>query len=295
MDYDQLFSLFFTLNESLDVRTTQLQQDDIGVFASYEGMRLHSAFQPIVSLPDRKRYGCEALLRPYGRNGEALSPEFAFKRVTGHDQVVCFDRLCRMLHATNYFAQGGGNGYLFLNVSGRHLINVGGGYGATFTRMLKFCGLDPRQIVLEILESHVDRLDLLQQAVEGYREHGFRVALDDFGCQHSNFDRLWLLSPDIVKLDRSLIVQAVGQAKVRRILPKIVEIIHDIGALAICEGIEDEEQHRIATESGTDLVQGYFYGRPSRHLLPPSDEAKKGAGVAAGEKPARNLQRACLA
>lgn len=294
MNYDQLFSLFFTLNESLDARTTQLQRDDIGVFASYEDMRLHSAFQPIVSLKARKRYGYEALLRPYDRNGEALSPESAFKSVTGHDQVVCFDRLCRMLHATNYYAQGGGNGYLFLNVSGRHLINVGGGYGATFTRMLKFCGLDPRQIVLEILESHVDRLDLLQQAVEGYREHGFRVALDDFGCQHSNFDRLWLLSPDIVKLDRSLIVQAVGQAKVRRILPKIVEIIHDIGALAICEGIEDEAQHRIATDSGTDLVQGYFYGRPSRHLLPVSDEFTHGVGPA-GESRLKDLHQTCLA
>lgn len=56
--------------------------------------------------------------------------------------------------------------------------------------------------MLGVLESHVDDLQHLQEAIDAYRSRGFRVAIDDFGCQHSNFDRLWRLTPDIVKLAR---------------------------------------------------------------------------------------------
>lgn len=121
--------------------------------------------------------------------------------------------------------------------------------------------------MLEILESRVDELPRLQDAVDAYRSRGFRVAIDDFGCQHSNFDRLWRLTPDIVKLDRSLIVQASEDKRVRRILPKIVEIIHDLGAQVVVEGIETLDQHVLALDAGTDLMQGFYYARPSAEVL----------------------------
>ncbi|MEI7432124.1 MAG: EAL domain-containing protein, partial [Betaproteobacteria bacterium] len=69
--------------------------------------------------------------------------------------------------------------------------------------------------------------------------------------------------PDIVKLDRSLIVQATENPRVRRVLPKIVEIVHDLNARVVCEGVETREQHAIALDSGVDLLQGFYYARPS--------------------------------
>lgn len=180
-----------------------------------------------------------------------------------------FDRLCRVVHALNFFHQSGAQGDLFLNISGRHLLSVGKGHGHTFETLLRHCGLAPTQIVLEVLESGVDDLQHLQEAVNGYRSRGFRVAIDDFGCQHSNFDRLWRLTPDIVKLDRSLIVQASTNARARRILPKIIDIIHDLGAQVVCEGIETAEQHTLARAAGADLLQGYYYARPSTEVVSP--------------------------
>lgn len=118
-----------------------------------------------------------------------------------------------------------------------------------------------------MLESHVDDLRHLQGAISVYRSRGFRVAIDDFGCQHSNFDRLWRLTPDIVKLDRSLIVQVTKNSRARRILPKIIQIIHDSGAQVVVEGIEIPEQHALARDAGADLLQGYFYARPSVEVV----------------------------
>jgi len=34
----------------------------------------------------------------------------------------------------------------------------------------------------------------------------------------------------------------------------------------VCEGIETAQQHALATDSGVDFVQGYFFARPVRDL-----------------------------
>ena len=65
--------------------------------------------------------------------------------------------------------------------------------------------------------------DVLQ--AKGYRtleavngEEGVRLALDDFGAGHSNFDRVWRIRPEIVKLDRSLVQRALKSQRVARML-----------------------------------------------------------------------------
>lgn len=77
------------------------------------------------------------------------------------------------------------------------------------------------------------------------------------------------MTPDIVKLDRSLIVQGTTNERARRILPKLVEIIHELGAQVVCEGVENLDQHRLAVDAGADLVQGYYDAQPSSDLLNP--------------------------
>jgi len=245
-----------------------LKFDHRGAFGSYRGLRLHSVFQALFASADGRPVAHEALLRVSDRNGVALTPAQAFAVPQGQEEIVYFDRLVRMVHAVNFVNQARGDAPLFLNVSGQHLLSVGeGDHGQTFEKLLGHCGLKPSQIVLEILESRVDDLSHLQRAVEAYQRRGYRVAIDDFGCQHSNFDRLWLLSPDIVKLDRSLIVEAGANPRARRILPKLIEIIHDLGAQAVCEGIETPEQHALARDAGADLVQGFLYARPGPGLV----------------------------
>lgn len=236
---------------------------------SYRGMHLSSVFQPLFVARTLRAAAHEALLRVTDQAGIPLSPAAAFAVPESANDAVYFDRLCRILHALNFVSQAGGTeAELFLNVSGRHLLNVGnGGHGETFERLLALCGLKPQQIILEVLEARVDDIERLDEAVRAYRKRGYRVAIDDFGCEHSNFDRLWRLTPDIVKLDRSLIVQGTTNERARRILPKIIDIIHDLGATVVCEGIENHEQHRLAIDAGADFLQGYYYAIPSPLLV----------------------------
>lgn len=249
--------------------TPHLHLDDDGSTGHYKGLHLCSVFQPLLNARTHQAHSHEALLRVRDANGASLSPAAAFALPQTTDEAIYFDRLCRVVHALNFVRQASPDSDLFVNVSGRHLLGVSNhGHGATFERLLGMCGLQPRRVILEILESQVDDISHLNDAVAAYRARGYRVAIDDFGCEHSNFDRLWRLTPDIVKLDRSLIVQSTVNQRARRILPKIIDIIHELGALVVCEGIETPEQHHLAIDSGADLVQGYFYARPSPRIQP---------------------------
>lgn len=235
-----------------------------GVFGT---IRLHSAFQPLLDAATLRPAAHEALLRARLHSGEEISPAQAFRAPQSAEDIVFLDRLCRTVHAYNFATQASDGDVLYLNVDGRHLLNVGGGtHGRAFETLLGHCGLAPEQIVLEILESDIADEQRLIDAVAAYQARGYRIAIDDFGCSHSNFDRLWKLTPDIVKLDRGLIVQSAANPRARTILPKLIEILHDLGALVVCEGIETAEQHALVMDAGTDLVQGFLYARPQATL-----------------------------
>ena len=57
----------------------------------------------------------------------------------------------------------------------------------------------------------------LARCVQYFRDLGCLVAIDDFGAGESNFERIWRLKPDIVKLDRSMVVEATRTPRVRSI------------------------------------------------------------------------------
>ncbi len=139
-----------------------------------------------------------------------------------------------------------------------------------FERILHAHSVPTHKVVIEILESAIDADKQLTEAIGNYRDRGYHIAVDNFGSRHSNLDRLWKLSPDYVKLDLSIVQQAEDNPRVRKILPKLVDIIRDLGAQPVIEGIETQVQLDLAIETGSTLLQGYFLGKPvvARELQP---------------------------
>ena len=234
----------------------------------FRDVALTSAFQGIVSASDRRVYAHEALLRVRGRDGRSVSPVVLFERMNAREDGRLLDRAVRLLHVSNFYRQLGAGSRLFLNVHGRHIEVRDLAHGEFFAAVLAEQGLSAGAITIEVLESSIEDNAALEAAIKSYKAFGFRVAIDDFGARHSNFDRVWQLDPDYVKLDRSLVVAAASNGRARIVLPKIVEILHDLGARVVCEGIEDEEHAKIAIESGADFLQGYLLGRPAALVSP---------------------------
>lgn len=250
------------------------QQDSLSfsgtrITGHYAGLALSSVFQPLVALPDGQVVGHEALLRAHTQEGKALTPESVFVIPSDAHEVVYLDRLARTLHALNFLQQPErGDSSLFLNIHPRHLVAVASDHGLVFEEILRRLGLTPRQVVLEILEAAIDDLPRLKEAVGNFRQRGYRIALDDFGRGHANLDRLWQLSPDIVKFDRTLIDSASRQLKLRHSLPKLVALVKDLGAQVAFEGVETPDHLNLALESGADLAQGYLIATPAADCQP---------------------------
>lgn len=246
-----------------------LELDDFGiethekeVIGKFFGFHLRSMFQPIRnSEKSGAALGYEALLRPM-LGTDAVSPQFAFSVADNLGKLVKLDRVTKTLHMLNYLNVEDSNSYLFLNVHPKLLVSVTT-HCRMFERILHLSSVPIPQVVIEILENAIKEESQLLEAIANYRDCGYKIALDDFGSQNSNFDRLWKLAPDFVKFDASLIKQAQTDTKVRRVLPKLIEIAEELGAQVIIEGIENETQRKLALDAGATLLQGYFLGRPA--------------------------------
>jgi EAL domain-containing protein (putative c-di-GMP-specific phosphodiesterase class I) len=252
------------LKESLrlDLDDYGLTEQFTGEFSStYLGVQLNTAFQPIYDSEAGDLFGHEALLRP-SLGGELVStPEFAFTYAEQAGKLVEFDRVSRTLHVLNFRQIYAENGLLFLNVHPKLLISVNE-HGKVFERILHANLVPTDRVVIEIHEGLVEQDKQLTEAIDNYRDRGYRIAIDRFGSAQSHIDRLWKFSPDFVKLDLNLIQKAESNERVRKILPGLVKMIRDLGAQAVITGIETQTQLNIAIETGSTLFQGYFLAKP---------------------------------
>jgi EAL domain-containing protein (putative c-di-GMP-specific phosphodiesterase class I) len=262
-------------------------------FGHFRGMRMGSNFQPIYSLAHSRIVGHEALLRASTAAGAAVPPQRALGLACDEEERVFADRLCRALHLHNYQADGDDDGmsWLFLNVS-TEVVKRTGQSEPFFAELLAHHRFPAQRVVVEILEGEISDPSLLSEAVANYLDMGCLVALDDFGADGSNIERIWRASPDIVKLDRKLIAAAEYSPKARRVLSATVALIHEVGCLALIEGVESQEQAAIALDSDADLVQGFYFARPASMPLRHSDGgiATLTRRLAAAQRPALQHQ-----
>ena len=119
------------------------------------------------------------------------------------------------------------------------------------------------RIVLEIPESLVMAGAQHEvRALAGLRMLGYRLAIDDFGCEYANLDRLLSFPVSEIKLDRSIIERAVRWESGREFLQSLAGMCASLGLATVVEGIETREMLALARSAGFDVVQGYLLGRP---------------------------------
>ena len=123
-------------------------------------------------------------------------------------------------------------------------------------------GIPPENIVIELNESHIQQVGPLVRFVNRYRRAGFLIALDDMGAGFSNLDRISLLEPDIIKLDRSLVQDVTRSYHKQEVFRCMVGLANKVGAIVVAEGVETGEELNAAIEYGAHLIQGFCLARP---------------------------------
>lgn len=146
------------------------------------------------------------------------------------------------------------------NVSAGRIMDPG--FAETACRKIK----PPRdRFGLEILETvSVEELGApLKFAIDGLRDMGFRIEIDDFGSGHASIKSVLDLAPHALKIDRELVQALDGGEQSGRMITSIIEIGKALDVQIIAEGVETEEQAVLLQAMGCHTLQGFFFSRPS--------------------------------
>lgn len=240
------------------------EYDNITIEEILDSELIVTHFQPLLSFKRKQIIGFEALSRGINPGDKSLIPPGTLiEEAEKYGLILELDRLFRRkaIEAFSGYYQKNRNSVLSINLDS-NAIKEGLGSRNLIKTVEKF-RIEPSSIIIEILESEVDDINILERFVEEYRNMGFMIALDDFGSGYSNWDRIVKLRPDLIKLDRSIISGIDSDFYRQEVARSIIKLSHNTGSIVIAEGIETEEEALKILELNADMLQGFLMGIPS--------------------------------
>lgn len=127
-------------------------------------------------------------------------------------------------------------------------------------------GLPAEFLQLEITESMlVGDIERTVDTLSALKALGVRIAVDDFGTGYSSLAYLKRFPIDILKIDRSFVMECDRDSDGMAIPRAVISLGHSLGLDIVAEGVERKEQFDILRCQGCEEFQGYFFSKP----LPP--------------------------
>ena len=123
----------------------------------------------------------------------------------------------------------------------------------------KFCN----HLSFEIVESE-DIKDLKNKGIffKKIKKFGCEVLIDDFGSGYANFDYLFSIGANGVKIDGSLIKNILHEKNSRVVVQTIVNFTKEANLKIFAEYVENREIFEFLKEMGIDYFQGYYFSKP---------------------------------
>ena len=138
---------------------------------------------------------------------------------------------------------------------------------ADFERLYQLYGDIMESVVVEFTEQTEASAKQLQTLIGRSRRCGFKIAIDDYGTGYSNISNLLTFMPNVVKIDRSLIMNIHKDKRKKHFTRNIIDYAHDNNFMALAEGVELAEELQTVIAMGVDLIQGYYTAKPSPELI----------------------------
>jgi diguanylate cyclase (GGDEF)-like protein len=118
-------------------------------------------------------------------------------------------------------------------------------------------------LAFEVTESAaVSNLGKAQQFIDGLRERGCSISLDDFGAGLSSFAYLKNFAVDTLKIDGSFIRDITENRISESMVAAITQVAKVMGLVTVAEYVESEKTRKLISEIGVDFAQGHVIGRP---------------------------------
>lgn len=219
--------------------------------------------QPKFSMRTGEVIGAEALVRWHNADGSLKYPDqfIPVLEEVGYIVNVDFCVLRQVLECLSRWKQ-----------EGRKLIPISVNFSRVHFRDQHFCDrvigmlreyeMEPEYIEIEVTESCIsgNKTTMLQQMAE-LREHGLKIAMDDFGIGYSSLGMLIDANVDIVKVDKSFIDHYETDQE-QQYINRIGQLVRAAGKDIIFEGVETQQQIDFLRDYGYEKAQGYVFSKP---------------------------------
>jgi diguanylate cyclase (GGDEF)-like protein len=222
--------------------------------------KLHLAFQPIIEAETGQILFYEALARLLRDDGSVMPAAEFIPIVEQQGLALEFDR-----HVFN-LAVRELDTYKSLSLA----VNVSGLTAAQadwpdYVKSVLAARPDvARRLIIEITETAaIMDVGETKRLVESLNALGAQVALDDFGAGATSIRHLRTLSLSIMKIDRELLLNLIGNGEQQHLVRMLIQIARGLGLKSIAEGVENEDVAQWLRQEKVDMMQGYYFGRPA--------------------------------
>jgi diguanylate cyclase (GGDEF)-like protein len=254
-------------DDSMRMRVAERVELERELHNAVAGNQLHLVYQPIVRLPQGTTVGMEALVRWAHPLHGVISPT-KFIPLAEESGLINEIGSWVLEEAVSQFAAWRrqfpqmADLYVSVNLSGGQLHD-----SQIVTRVadtLAIHGLEGSSLCLELTESVLmEDPTAAASALATLRQHGVRIAIDDFGCEYSSLAYLKRFPVTTLKIDQSFVRNLAKRGGAdATLIATMVAMAQALKVATVAEGVETQAQAARLTELGCDTAQGYLYSRP---------------------------------
>jgi diguanylate cyclase (GGDEF)-like protein len=223
-------------------------------------------YQPVIRLDDGTIASMEALLRWDHPERGLIGPR-TFIPVAEESRLIVpigrwvIERACRQAAAWQELQPDSTPVSVAVNLSGRQLADPE--LIPHIEGSIRGNGIEPSTLWLELTESTVlDDTAYVERTLVALGRLGVRLVLDDFGVGFSSLGYLKRLPLSMVKLDSTFVQNVTDSAYDAAIVRAVSDMAETIGIGVVAEGVETEEQVRVARDLGCGYAQGFHFAEP---------------------------------
>ncbi|MHB1736369.1 MAG: putative bifunctional diguanylate cyclase/phosphodiesterase [Acidithiobacillus sp.] len=218
-------------------------------------------YQPVLSGGSRKVVGVEALARLRDDNGRILYPaeflpQLSVDDLTNLSSMVLTQALEDLKKLDNL----GWSLWVSFNVVPESFC---GSCVPCLQGVIGASGVAPQRITLEILEgSDFLERNVALSALQGIKEMGIRLALDDVGSAYASLLRLKELPIDEIKLDQGFVRFLGERPQDLHFVRTIQDLASELQLDLVVEGVETPDILDAMLTTGVPYLQGYAISKP---------------------------------
>lgn len=249
-------------DENMRNRALRDQQLTARLDEALEERQIRPYLQPIVDA-DGKIVGAEALARWIHPEEGFLSPDSFIPVFERTGLIVEVDRYmwCCACEILSRWKKEGIDLFLSVNISPKDFYFMD--ISEELKKLTDEFGIPSSSLRIEITETVMmtdpeSKMDIITKL----RDLGFLVEMDDFGNGFSSLNLLKDMPVDILKIDMNFLQMSDKNGKARTILQNIINLSDDLGIISLTEGVETDEQHKMLSDMGCRMFQGYYFSRP---------------------------------